>query len=271
MAGLLGKALAGAAAGGQEVAKVGMQDYLMRERDALELKRQERLMSFQTAQQERGFGHTEKLAKERQDFDATQHGLDRGLRQEQLDESIRTGEATREHLANQDAVAKRQIKLAESNKDLPASDKALLGIYTHQLAGLDALGTKIESDAMMDDPAKDRARKTIASQRSAVHKSVFDLLGKQAPGGGATSGVDWSKFGVGGAKPEEAPRATAGPRPQQVLGPGERMIAGMSEAALRQAAEKNDDIGTAAKARLSKIEKERAESAEESARFPYPR
>ena len=50
MAGLLGKALAGAAAGGQEVVKVGMQDYLMRERDALETKRQERLMSFQASE-----------------------------------------------------------------------------------------------------------------------------------------------------------------------------------------------------------------------------
>ena len=188
MAGLLGKALAGAAAGGQEIVKVGMQDYLMRERDALEAKRQERLMSFQSAQQERGFGHTEKMEGSRQTFEATQRGMDRGLRQEQLDESIRSGEATREHQQNQDVVARRTIALAEKNKDLPAADKALLGIYASQLHGLDALATKIEADSMMDDPAKERARATLASQRSAVHKSVFDLLGKEVPNAGGGGG-----------------------------------------------------------------------------------
>ena len=88
------------------------------------------------------------------------------------------------------------------------------------------------------------------------------------------SGVDWSKFGVGAEKPKGAQPAQTAPRAQPQQGTSEKMVSGMSEAALRQAAQKNDDIGRAAKARLVGIERDRAEAArasEEAAGFPFPR
>ena len=272
MAGLLGKALAGAAAGGQEVVKVGMQDYLMRERDALESKRQERLMSFQ----------------------ASENVASRALTQQQIAETGRHNIVTEAEQQTQTKETGRHNKASErlqseafknSGLSVQQTDQGMVIINARNpeqpavvLKGPDgkplqslkdnsAVFTSLASMAKtaMDTGDMERAKQYLDAGAQLIQGRLGNQQQPQQQGGRPPLSV------FGGAKPAPSAAAPSGAVAQPTQGTSERMVAGMSEAALQQAAEKNDDIGRAARVRLAGIERERAEASDAAAQFPYPR
>jgi len=259
MAGLLNKALAGAAVGGQQAVQVGMRDYLLQEQARLESERQARQNEWQAGENEKTRALTERQISETE----RSHKAGEDLRGREIDEQFRRTAAQLYLGGKQDERAREQIK----------NETDRTKAYT-ALASVQARLGKLNADAQQEITAMQKEYadpKTTPQRKDQLADSLLTLLGKTkyAPvvgkdemgnpqylgafdarrgiftreGGaqkpGEKSGVPWDQF-LGGGPTRTASQPLIGDRivpsgqqPEQRTGPSAEEVDSMIDNAKR--------------------------------------